>query len=136
MNSSRLKAVYFFFALVVVGLGVSLTKTAINYGEITRQCDNNFELPEHAYWERECWWSCKRGWIRDVEASQCKVDPNIQVEDGLLNVVECRWSNVNGDLQVCSEKLTKEVIPDIENEYSRPSKCKITPQGLVDCDDG
>jgi len=78
MKTARLKYTYLFFSLIIFGLFISLVTTTLLYKDVLHQCKGEFTLPKNAYWERDCWWSCRKGFIRDVENSVCKTDPNIK----------------------------------------------------------
>ena len=47
---------------------------------VAKQCKSNFDLPENAYWETDCWWACKPGWNKDVINSFCVVDLSFKDE--------------------------------------------------------
>ena len=71
---SRVSQVGIFFALIALCLVFYYWYLIQNLSPKVKQCRGEFKLPEHAYWENECWWKCEEGWVRHVLNSTCQVD--------------------------------------------------------------
>ena len=105
-----LKKLVFIVVLAVIG---AATYDYFSKRLLTKQCKSNFDLPENAYWETDCWWACKPGWNKDVLNSVCTLDHQYVPKEKAMGIEE---KAVNIETKVTTQYLDyKDLLTETNN---------------------